>query len=113
MSAAGARPRLIIAVVPRGEGDRHAGAAIRAGAQAATVFVGRGYDAHQQVGASGLAIQAEKEVLLTVVDPGIAGDVARAMVGAAADGYGASDRVITVPVAHVVGLLEAIREDAR
>jgi hypothetical protein len=101
-------PRLIVAVVARGEADRHVGAAIRAGAQAATVFSGRGSEAAELVGASGLALHSEKEVIVTVVDGRIAPGVARAMAQAGGSGNLPSDYVAQVPVSRVVGLLEAV-----
>ena len=107
-------PRLIVGVVPRGQADRHVGAAIRAGAQAATVFVGRGTDAVQHVGASGLEVRSEKEIIVTVVGPEIADAVARALQSAGASGgCGPTDYVARLPVARVVGLLEAVAMAAR
>lgn len=98
-------PRLIVSVVDRGNADESVRAAIRAGAQAATVFIGRGADAEQHVGASGLAVRAEKEIIVTVVEAEIAGGVVRAMaeVSATQGGF-----VARMPVARVVGLLEAV-----
>ena len=100
-------PRLIVGVVPRGHADRHVGAAIRAGTQAATVFVGRGTDAVQHIGASGLEVRSEKEIIVTVVGPELADQVVRAM-REAGEGSGASDFIARMPVARVVGLLEAV-----
>ena len=106
MNGSAGGPRLIVGVVTRGQADRHVGAAIRAGAQAATVFVGRGTDAVQEVGASGLAVRSEKEVIVTVVGPEIADAVVRAM-AEASEGQ-PSDYIAKMPVARVVGLLEAV-----
>jgi hypothetical protein len=106
MNGAVGGPRLIVGVVTRGRADRHVGAAIRAGAQAATVLVGRGTDAVQEVGASGLAVRSEKEVIVTVVGPDIADNVLRAM-AAASEGQ-SSDFIAKMSVARVVGLLEAV-----
>ena len=105
-------PRLIVGVVTRGQADRHVGAAIRAGAQAATVFVGRGTDAEQHVGASGLAVRSEKDVIVTVVGPEIADAVLRAMAEVAVD-CDSSDYVAKLPVSRVVGLLEAVAMTAQ
>ena len=102
-------PRLILGVVTRGQADRHVGAAIRAGAQAATVFIGRGTDADEEVGASGLAVHSEKEVIVTVVDASLADQVLAAMRSAGApDESQPSDFVAKMPLARVVGLLEAV-----
>lgn len=111
MRTGGGGARLVVGVVPRGEADRQVGAAIRAGAQAVTVFVGRGYGPEQEVGASGLVVRAEKEVILTVVGPEFAGPVVRAMADASNEVYGPSDHIATMPVAEVIGLLEATREE--
>lgn len=108
-------PRLIVAVVSRGQADKSVGAAIRAGAQAATVYIGRGTDAQQEVGASGLAVRSEKEVIVTVVGAEIADEVVRAMAEAGAVDEVGSDYVAKLPVARVVGMLEAVamaKEDA-
>ena len=108
MNGAAGGPRLIVGVVTRGQADRYVGAAIRAGAQAATVFVGRGTDAEQQVGASGLAVRSEKEVIVTVVGPDIADKVVQAMAEVKTGECQPSDYVAKMPVARVVGLLEAV-----
>ncbi len=101
-------PRLVVAVVDRDLADDVMRAAIRAGAQAATMLVGRGSDAREHVGASGLAIHTEKEVIVTVVGAEIAHSVVQAMAGAAPEGVGGAGYVARMPVARVVGLLEAL-----
>lgn len=100
-------PRLIVGVVNRGSADSSVSAAIRAGAQAATVFLGRGADAEQHFGASGLAVRDEKEIIVTVVGADIASDVSQAILGAV-NGNASAGYVATMPVARVVGLLEAV-----
>jgi hypothetical protein len=103
-----AGPRLVVGVVPRGEADRHVGAAIRAGAQAATVFPGRSLDSKGEVGASGLSLHAEKEIIVTVVDSHLADAVVRAMARECSTGSGSTGYIAKLPVARVVGLLEAV-----
>jgi hypothetical protein len=105
--AIAAGPRLIVSVVDRGNADESVRAAIRAGAQATTLFVGRGAEAEQQIGASGLAVRSEKEVIVTVVGAEIADAVVQAMAGAIAPGH-RGGYVAKMPVARVVGLLEAV-----
>ena len=53
-------PKMIMAILQRGRADRAVKAAIRAGAQAATVFFGRGLGIRERLGLLGLAIQPEK-----------------------------------------------------
>ncbi|MBI3970003.1 MAG: hypothetical protein HY332_01830 [Chloroflexi bacterium] len=101
-------PRLIVGVVERGGADRAVSAAIRAGAQAATVFIGRGTDSEQHVGASGLAVRSEKEVIVTVVGAPIANDVVQAIAQSSTSSTDNADYVAKMPVARVVGLLEAV-----
>lgn len=101
-------PRLLVAVVDRDLADSVVRAAIRAGAQAATVLLGRGTDAQEHMGLSGLALHSEKEIVVTVVEARIAGSVVRAMAGASPDQGGGAGYIATMAVARVVGLLEAI-----
>ena len=60
--------KMIMAIVQRGRADKAVRAAIRAGAQAATVFFGRGLGIRERLGLLGLAIQPEKEIVVIVVD---------------------------------------------
>ncbi|MBI2322371.1 MAG: hypothetical protein HYU88_09895 [Chloroflexi bacterium] len=76
------------------------------------MFIGRSFSSEERVGASGLAIQSEKEIIVTVVDGQLARAVAQAMAQASAAARAESELVepatiVVAPVAHVVGLLEA------
>jgi nitrogen regulatory protein PII len=62
---------VITAVVPHGRGNEVARAAVEAGAQAVTIFHGRGTGVREKLKFLGVAIHPEKEVLFTVVPAGI------------------------------------------
>jgi len=58
--------KMIMAIVQRGRADQAVKGALRSGAQAATVFFGRGMGVRERLGFLGLAIQPEKEVIVIV-----------------------------------------------
>ena len=99
--------KMIMAIVQRGRADKAVRAAIRAGAQAATVFFGRGLGIRERLGLLGLAIQPEKEIIVIVVDEVYVDRIIEAMVkGSGLDQPGVGFLFVT-PVDRVVGLLEA------
>ena len=57
---------LITCVVQRGEADKVVDAAIKAGAEGATIYYGRGRGVKERLGMAGLFIKPEKEVILIV-----------------------------------------------
>lgn len=57
---------LITCIVEKGKADNIVDAALKAGAQAATVFFARGRGIREKLGTAGKLIQAEKEVILIV-----------------------------------------------
>jgi len=58
---------LITCIVQRGMADEVVAAATGAGAQGGTVYFARGYGIRERLGVLGVAIEAEKEVILIVV----------------------------------------------
>ncbi len=58
---------LITCVVQRGLADTVIKAATEAGAQGGTVYFAKGYGVRERLGVLGVAIEAEKEVILIVV----------------------------------------------
>ena len=58
---------LIVSVVRKGWGSRVLEASVRAGARGGTVLFGRGAGINEQEKIFGLAIEPEKEVVLTIV----------------------------------------------
>jgi len=63
----GEKLNIITAVVSHGEGNAVAKAAVQAGAQAVTIFHGRGTGVREKLKFLGVAIHPEKEILFTVV----------------------------------------------
>src|SRR4029078_12306693 len=74
--------KMIIAIVQRGKADTVVGAAIKAGAPAATVLFGRGQGMREPLGPLGAAIQPEKEIILVILEEWLSEQVLRAMVSA-------------------------------
>src|SRR5688572_10024247 len=72
--------KMIIAIVQRGKADSVVGAAIKAGAPAATVVFGRGQGMRERLGPLGVAIQPEKEIILIILEEWLSEQVLRAMV---------------------------------
>ncbi|MBN2407606.1 MAG: P-II family nitrogen regulator [Elusimicrobia bacterium] len=59
--------KLITCIVQRGKADKAVDAAMKAGAQGATIFYARGTGVRQKLGFIGRLIQAEKEVIIIAV----------------------------------------------
>lgn len=57
---------MITCIVQRGNADRIVDSAIRAGAEGATVYYGRGRGVREKMGLKGLLIVPEKEIVLIV-----------------------------------------------
>ena len=72
--------KMIIAIVQRGKADNVVGAAIKAGAPAATVFFGRGQGMRERLGPLGVAIQPEKEIIFIIIEEWLTEQVLSAMV---------------------------------
>lgn len=73
---------LITIVVQRRDGQKAVDAALKAGAPGATFFYAQGTGVRQRLGLLGLLIEAEKQVIEIVVEPGAAAAIVEA-VGAA------------------------------
>ena len=100
-------PKMIMAIVQRGRADLAVRAAIRAGAQAATVSFGRGLGVRERLGLLGLAIQPEKEIVVIVVEERFVDRIVSAMVKASRLDQPGVGFLFVTPVDRVVGLLEA------
>ncbi|MBN1195684.1 MAG: P-II family nitrogen regulator [Methanomicrobiaceae archaeon] len=62
---------LIVTIVNRGWADVVVRASREAGAEGGTILLGRGTGIHEMQSLFGIPIEPEKEIVLTVVDPGI------------------------------------------
>ena len=99
--------KMIIAIVQRGKADTVVGAAIKAGAPAATVLFGRGQGMRERLGPLGVAIQPEKEIILVILEEWLSEQVLRAMVSAGNLDKAGVGFVFEVPVEKAVGFVEA------
>jgi nitrogen regulatory protein PII len=99
--------KMIIAIVQRGKADNVVGAAIKAGAPAATVFFGRGQGMRERLGPLGVAIQPEKEIIFIIVEEWLTEQILAAMVKEGHLDKAGIGFVFQVPVDKAVGFVEA------
>jgi len=59
-------PTMITCIVQRGEANKVIEAALKAGAEGATIFYGRGTGIREKIGFAGRFIQPEKEIILII-----------------------------------------------
>ncbi len=71
---------LIVTIVNKGSSEAAVEASKKAGARGGTILFGRGTGIHEKVKLLGITIEPEKEVLLTLVDKNITGQVLDAIV---------------------------------
>jgi nitrogen regulatory protein PII len=99
--------KMIIAIVQRGKADGVVGAAIRAGAPAATVAFGRGQGIRERLGPLGIAIQPEKEIIMIILEEWLADQVLSAMVAAGQLDKPGLGFAFVLPVDRAVGFIRA------
>jgi nitrogen regulatory protein P-II 1 len=99
--------KMIIAIVQRGKADEVVGAAIKAGAPAATVVFGRGQGMRERLGPLGVAIQPEKEIILVILEEWLVDQVLKAMVKEGNLDKAGVGFVFEVPVEKAIGFVEA------
>ncbi len=99
--------KMVMAIVQRGRADQAVKGALRSGAQAATVFFGRGMGVRERLGLLGLAIQPEKEVIVIVAPEDYVDRIITGMVRASRLDQPGVGFLFVTPVDRVVGLLEA------
>ncbi|MBI2323491.1 MAG: P-II family nitrogen regulator [Chloroflexi bacterium] len=95
---------MIVAIVQRGRAERPIRAALKAGAQSAVAFFGRGLGIRERLGLLGLAVEPEKEIVLVVVPERDAEAVVRAMVRAGDLDQPGVGFLFVLPVEEVIGL---------
>lgn len=95
---------LIVTVVRKGWGDQVIDASCKAGAEGGTVICGRGVGIHEKQKLFGLAIEPEKEVVLTLVSQDKAEEILQKIAEAVEldkPGHGMS---FVIPVEKVIGV---------
>ena len=98
--------KLITAIVQRGKADPVVQSALRAGAQGATVFFGRGQGVRERLGLLGLAIQPEKEVILIVTEEQLLDPILEAMIRTGHVDQPGVGFVFVTAVERAIGILE-------
>lgn len=73
---------LIVTVIPKGESEKIVKASKRAGAEGGTIIPGRGTGIHEHKKLFGIAIEPEKEVILTLVPSSRTDEILEAIVEA-------------------------------
>jgi nitrogen regulatory protein P-II 1 len=73
---------LIVTIIPKGQSDKIVSASKEAGAEGGTILYGRGTGIHEHKKLFGIAIEPEKEVVLTLVPENKTDDILAAIVEA-------------------------------
>lgn len=103
--------KLITAVVQRGKADDVAQAAIAAGAQGATIALGRGQGVRERLGLLGLAIQPEKEIISIVIEEHLLDQVITAMVRVGKLDQPGVGFIYVIPVERTIGLMSTTQRE--
>ena len=99
--------KLITAIVQRGKADKPVQAALKAGAQGATIVFGRAQGNRERLGLLGLAVQPEKEVISIVVEEQLLDRVLAVLVRAGNPDQPGVGFVYVTAVERTVGLHHA------
>jgi len=101
---------VITVIVQRGKTDPIVKAMMEAGAGGATISFGRGTGVRERLGLLGIAIQQEKEIIVTVTPKAITERVFEAMVKAGKLDHPGMGFAYTQDVGRVVGLIPTKKE---
>ena len=101
---------VITVIVQRGKTDPIVKAMMKAGAGGATIYFGRGTGVRERLGLLGIAIQPEKEIIVTVTPKAITDAVFDAMVKAGKLDHPGMGFAYTQDVGRVVGLIPTKKE---
>jgi nitrogen regulatory protein PII len=96
---------VITCIVQRGKAAPIIKAMTKAGAGGATIFFARGTGVRERLGLLGIAIQPEKEVIVTVTGKDMTDQVFDAMVSAGRLNHPGMGFIYTQDVGRVVGLI--------
>lgn len=103
---------LIVTVVRKGWGDTVLEASIQAGAHGGTIMYGRGSGIHERQKILGIAIEPEKEIVLTVTYSDKNESILREIVRVTDLGDPGMGIAFVVPVDKVVGVAHLAGEDS-
>ena len=102
---------VITVIVQRGKTESIVKAMMKAGAGGATIYFGRGTGVRERLGLLGIAIQPEKEIIVTVTPNAITDQVFDAMVKAGKLDHPGMGFAYTQSVDRVVGLIPTKKKD--
>lgn len=97
-------PTLIFSIVRKGWGQTVLEASVKAGATGGTIFFGRGVGVNEKDTIFGIAIEPEKEIVLTLVPASEADSILEEIVRAAELNQPGRGLAFVVPVSKVVGV---------
>ncbi|MCK9298124.1 P-II family nitrogen regulator [Methanoculleus sp. YWC-01] len=102
---------LIVTIVKRGWSEPVLAAARGAGAEGGTILLGRGTGIHEVKTLLGIAIEPEKEIILTVVTADRTDAVLEAIVAAAELDQPGMGLAFVLPIRCVTGRVHMFRQD--
>ena len=102
---------LIVSIVQKGWGSTVLEASVKAGARGGTVLMGRGAGINEQEKIFGMAIEPEKEIILTVAYPDQVERILDEIVKAAELNQTGRGIAFVVPVDRVVGIANFMRQE--
>ena len=95
---------LIVSIVRHGWGDRVLDASCKAGAEGGTIMLGRGVGIHEKQKILGIAIEPEKEIVLSVTYPDKKDAILEAIVQAAELDKPGAGIAFVLPIEQVAGV---------
>ena len=102
---------LIVSIVQKGWGSTVLEASVEAGARGGTVLMGRGAGINEQQKVFGMAIEPEKEIVLTVTYPDQVDRVLEEIVRAAGLNETGKGIAFVLPVDRIVGIARFMRTE--
>lgn len=103
------QPVLIVTIVKRGWGDRIVESSMKAGAEGGTIIYGRGVGVHERQKIMGIAIEPEKEIVLSMVSRHNAEAVLAEITKAAELDKPGTGLAFTVPIETLTGIAHLAR----
>jgi nitrogen regulatory protein P-II 1 len=97
-------PSLIVTIVQKGWGSTVLEATVKAGARGGTVLMGRGAGINEQERIFGMAIEPEKEIILTLTYPDQVDKILEEIVRAAGLNETGKGIAFVLPVERIVGI---------
>lgn len=103
---------LIVSIVRKGWGSTVLDASVKAGARGGTVLLGRGAGVHEREKIFGMAIEPEKEILLTLVHVNQVDAILEAIVEAGELNDTGRGIAFVLPVDKIVGVARFMEQES-